>query len=219
MEKEIELTPEPSKRLKESEWLVVSSLWEMGEVTLKELSEKFGVSEPALSQGLKRRGIKRGSKAHLASKEIETKIRAEKEQLVEEIFTFKKRFLKYGDFLMTLTMNEITEAKKNKEKLFSRKNEIETIIAATKVYKTIRNDMFHLYDLYNPDNQPQDEKTFNIGVYDEQDIKALRESQEMMADMIKDQNAPEPEDDDADDIVIEGLDEDEKDDWVKRVGG
>jgi hypothetical protein len=179
METENEKDESTSKRLKESEWIVVCSLWEMGEVTLKDLSAKFGVSEAALSQGLKRRGIKRGAKAHLANKEVEHKIKEEREKLVEEIFLFKKKFLRYGDFLMTLTMNEITEAKKAGDKIASKKPELDAIFAATKVYKTIRNDMFHLYDLYNPDSQPSDDLQFNIGVYSETDIKDLREAQEI----------------------------------------
>lgn len=170
---------ETKSRLTNSDWLVISSLWERGEVTLKELSEKFSISEAAISQGLKRRGIKRGSKAHLVSKEIEKTVQEEKDKLVKEIYDFKKRFLRYGDFLMTLTMNEITEAKKSKAKLHSIKPELETIIAATKVYKTIRNDMYHLYDLYNPDNKPEENIEFNIGVYSEADIEALREEQEI----------------------------------------
>lgn len=179
MDNELEKEDSPSKRLKESEWIVISSLWERGEVTLKELSEKFGISEAALSQGLKRRGIKRGAKAHLAYKEVEAKSKQEREKLVEDVYKFKKKFLQYGDFLMTLAMNEISEAKKNKKSLASKKPEIEAIFAATKVYKTIRNDMFHLYDLYNPDAQPNEDMEFNIGVYSDKELDELREAQEL----------------------------------------
>lgn len=196
METEIDKDSDESpRRLKESEWLVVSSLWERGESTLRELSETFKVSEAALSQGLKRRGIKRGSKAHVALKEIEQKSREEKEKLIEDIYNFKKKFLKYGDFLMTLTMTELTEAKKG-GKIATAKPQLETIYAATKVYKTVRNDMFHLYDLYNPDNQPQENLDFNIGVYSDKDIEAMREAQELLAkQMEKDYDDNEDEDD------------------------
>lgn len=191
---------ETPKRLTESQWIVVSSLWELGEVTLKDLSFKFGISEAALSQGLKRRGIKRGAKAHLASKEIELRIKEEKEKMVEEIFMFKKRFLKYGDYLMTLTMNEISDAKKSGGKLFSKKTEIDTIMAATKVYKTIRNDMFHLYDLYNQENNGDEQEEFNFGVYSEKEIDQLREAQELLdAEMGKDNSDQLDFDDDDDD--------------------
>ena len=171
---------ETPKRLTEAEWVAVSSLWELGEVTLKDLSERFGISEPALSQGLKRRGIKRGSKAHLASKEIELRIKEEKEKMVEDIFLFKKKFLKYGDFLMTLTMNEITEAKKDGVKLYTKKPELEAIFSATKIYKTIRHDMFHLYDMYNNDSAGETTEEFNFGVYSEEDIAKIREAQELI---------------------------------------
>lgn len=198
MTTEIETSTETtSKRLRESEWLVVTNLWEMGDVTLKELSEKFKVSEAALSQGLKRRGIKRGSKAHLAFKEIEMKSKEEREKLIEDIYNFKKRFLRYGDFLMTLTMNEITDAKKGGT-LVTARPALDAIGAATKVYKTIRNDMFHLYDLYNPDNKPQEDMEFNIGVYSEKDIDALREAQELYAKEFADRRDKDEEDEEDD---------------------
>jgi hypothetical protein len=50
-----------------------------------------------------------------------------------------------------------------------------------KIYKTIRNDMFHLYDLYNPDAQPDGDVEFNIGVYSEDELNDLREAQELYA--------------------------------------
>lgn len=180
------MASEPSEktRLKESDWALAVSLWERGEVTLRELSERFGVTEAAISQGLKRRGAKRGSKAHLTHREVEKTLAEERKKLAEEVFNFKRKYIRYGDFLMTLTMNLITEAKKDDKKLFSVKTEIETVIAATKVYKTIRNDMFHLYDLYNTEQDEGEQLDFNIGVYTESDIQALRESQEIMARMM-----------------------------------
>lgn len=195
METESEKEDTSSKRLKESEWIVVSSLWESGDVTLKDLSEKFGISEAALSQGFKRRGIKRGAKAHLASKEIEAKSREERVKLVEDIYIFKKKFLRYGDFLMTLTMNEITQAKKDGLKLTTKKPELEAIFAATKIYKTIRNDMFHLYDLYNPDAQPENDLEFNIGVYSEKELEDLKNAQELYAKEYGSKDEDEDEED------------------------
>lgn len=206
---EIITKEEPTKRLKESEWLVISSLWERGETTLKELSEKFKISEAALSQGLKRRGVKRGAKAHLLAKEVAAKSQEEAVKLIEEIYNFKKRYLRYGDFLMTSTINLITEAKKDEKKLATIKGEIEAIVAATKVYKTVRNDMYHLYDLYNPDNKPDEDLSFNIGVYSESDILALREAQKIQAEMESSRhNDLDDDEDDDDNIVMEGLEED-----------
>jgi predicted DNA binding protein len=204
-------TTEPSKRLKESEWLVISALWERGETTLKELSEKFGISEAALSQGLKRRGIKRGAKAHLIAKETQAKMQEESSKLIEEIYLFKKRYLRYGEFLTTSAINLLTEAKKEGKKYGTVKNDIEAIVSATKVYKTIRNDMYHLYDLYNPDNKPDEDLSFNIGVYSEADIAAMREAQELQASMTAASNSEEEEEEDEDDEVINHGAEDDED--------
>jgi hypothetical protein len=195
-----ELSETSSKRLKESEWIVISSLWERGEVNLKDLSEKFGISEAALSQGLKRRGIKKGSKAHIAYKEIEAKSKEEREKLIEDIYKFKKRFIQYGDFLMNMAMNAITEAKKDKKPLITTKPDLDAIFAATKIYKTVRNDMFHLYDLYNPDTAPNEELEFNIGVYSQEELEDLKEAQELYAKEWNNLNKG----DDKDEVTEEG---------------
>lgn len=198
LEKEEKPIKEESKRLKESEWIIVSSLWESGEVNLKELSERFCISESALSQGLKRRGIKRGAKAHISYKEIEKKTKEEKEKLIEDIFNFKKKFLRIGEQLMTMTMDLLADAESKKESLLSKKGEIDTIISATKVYKTVRNDMYHLYDLYDKENKPMEELDFNIGVYSQDDIDALRESQRIIEEMAVNLSEEDEEDDEFD---------------------
>lgn len=172
------------KRLKESEWIVICSLWERGEVTLKELSEKFGVSDAALSQGLKRRGIKRGAKAHIAYKEIAAKHKAEREKLLQEVYDMKRKFIRYGDFLMNLTMNEITEAKKGSKKMSEARIDIETLYAATKVYKAIRHDMFYLYELYDKNKETdlkEEDLQYNIGIYSKKELDELKDAQELFA--------------------------------------
>lgn len=171
---------ETSKRLKDSDWIVIVSLWERGEVTLADLSDKFGVTVAALSQGLRRRGAVRGKNAHASIKKVQEKIDQEKDKLIEDIYNFKKRFLKYGDVLMNLAMSEITEAKKASIPLSTRKGNLEAIASATKVFKAIRHDMYHLYDLYDDNKTENDNFNFNVGVYTEDDIEALREAQKYL---------------------------------------
>jgi len=193
------------KRLKESEWIVAVTLWERGEVTLKELSEKFGVSEAAISQGLKRRNAKRGSKAHTVGKAISDKVADEKEKLVEEIFEFKKRFIKYGNLLAQLTIAEITEAKSKAEPLVARKGNLEVINIATKNLKNIRSDLYHLYDLNDPDNKPDEIMDFNIGVYTQEDLENIHEANQILG--AGNSNLPDDDEEDEDDRVYEGEDD------------
>lgn len=182
--------PSTSKRLKESEWLVLQTLWERGDCTLKDLSDKFGISIVAISRGLNNRGAVKGSQADTANHEFVTKIRDQKKQLLEEVFTFKKRYIKYGDFLMNLAMSEITEAKKRHVNIATIRPQLQSIKEATAIYKTVRHDMFHLYGLYDEVKEVDETlPEFNIGVYTEADIDTIREGQKMMAEMIAANNA------------------------------
>ena len=173
--------PTVSKRLKESDWLVIVALWERGEVTLSELSTKFSISKAALSQGLKRRGAVRGSKAHVATKKIQEKIESEKEKLIEDIYNFKKRFIGYGSYLSEMAVTTIREAAMPGGKgVANVRGELVSIFEATKTVSKIRDDLYHLYDMYDKDNSHQENFDFNIGVYSSDDIDDLRKAQEFL---------------------------------------
>src|SRR5690242_2181708 len=49
-------------RLKPSAWAEIEALWQAGEVTLAELSDRFGVSPRAIQTHAKKHGIIRGEK-------------------------------------------------------------------------------------------------------------------------------------------------------------
>lgn len=193
-ETENKTTVDTSKRLKESDWIVIVSLWERGETTLSELALKFGISAAALSQGLKRRGAVRGSKAHISEKKIQQKIEDEKEKLIEDIYNFKKRYIKYGDLIMNLTISEITECKKRSAPLRTVQPDLHALNTAAKNLKSIRHDLFHLYDMYDKETSIEEDFKFDIGVYTEQDIEALREAQKVLDDI----NSSDDEDDQED---------------------
>lgn len=198
---------EVGKRLKESDWIVIVALWERGEVTLSELSDRFGISKPALSQGLKRRKAVRGSKAHIATKKIQEKVEAEKEKLVEDIYNFKKRFIGYGNFLADTAMTIVKEAKApGGGGLANARGELASIFEATKTFTKIRDDMYHLYGMYDTENNKEEDMNFNVGVYSQQDIDDLRKAQEVFATATGDEeDEPDVEDGDPEDQEYEGI--------------
>lgn len=60
-------------RLNPSKWAEVDALWELGDVTLPELSDRFDVSTRALQAHFEKNGVVKGSKA----RELAIEIRAE----------------------------------------------------------------------------------------------------------------------------------------------
>ena len=57
-------------RLTNKQWAEATALWELGDVTLQDLSEKFGPAPETFSRKFKKLGVKRGSKAKEHAKEI-----------------------------------------------------------------------------------------------------------------------------------------------------
>jgi hypothetical protein len=200
MSEETETSVEVTKRLKESDWIVIVALWERGEVTLSELSDRFTISKAGLSQGLKRRGAVRGSKAHIATKKIQEKIESEKEKLVEDIYNFKKRHIGYGNYLADMAVETVRAAKSpGGVGLANCRGDLASIVEAVKVIDKVRDNLYHLYDLYNKENVPSENMDFNIGVYSEKDVDALREAQKFFDDE-EARMRLEADEEDADDI-------------------
>lgn len=54
---------ETKKKLTAKEWAEIQALWGMGDVTIDELSKKFGVSSSKIANGLRDRGVRKGEDA------------------------------------------------------------------------------------------------------------------------------------------------------------
>jgi DNA-binding transcriptional regulator GbsR (MarR family) len=112
------------KGMTEAEWAEAGALWELGEVTLGELSTRFGISRQGMSQGLKKRGVVKNSKAReLATVVRSTVVAAVTDQASETAGKFarqrsaridetKEQHYKWMEVLGRLVMNEFFEAKK-----------------------------------------------------------------------------------------------------------
>lgn len=104
--------------LKPSQIAEMEALWESGEVTLKDLSEKFGRDQAMISRHMTLNNIIKGSKAEEYSRLIREKIAielaGEPGENAKRIKTAKEEHLKYLNLINKLTWNEfaVVNAKK-----------------------------------------------------------------------------------------------------------
>jgi hypothetical protein len=82
LDSEVTIMTRRYTRLTEAQWAEVEALWEIGDVTLSELSEQFGVSSRALQAHFKKAGIMKGRKA--AAMAAAVRHRVLQEELTDE---------------------------------------------------------------------------------------------------------------------------------------
>jgi hypothetical protein len=142
------------KVLTPAEWAEVVTLWELGKVTLVDLSAKFGISPAGLSKGLKKRGAVKGSrakevgdamaKAVLKVTEEDALTAAEERQA--KINETRKSHYDYAKMLASQIMGRLAKAQKDERPFESEMNNIKTLRIAAQGLATIRQERFAILD-------------------------------------------------------------------------
>lgn len=104
------------KRLKPAEWAEAKALWESGEFTLTQISEKIGSSREHLSRKFKSEGIEKGSKSKAIEAEVESSVIDEitsgAKLLPQRVAETKERHYKYSVALSKMSMQTLVAAVK-----------------------------------------------------------------------------------------------------------
>lgn len=146
-----------TRKLTEAEWVEIVELWELGEVKLEDLSERFGISAPAISKGLKKRGAVKGSKAAakaaavaaaVVASEIEEAVdtAAERRKRVEET---KKQHYEWTTMLAKMAMATIAEAKRAGKPLSAVAGDLKALQSATNIVARARDERYTILDMHN----------------------------------------------------------------------
>jgi hypothetical protein len=175
-------TTAPSKRLNPQEWEQIVVLWEAGAVTLRELSDRFGIASPSLHEGLKKRGAVKGSRAKEFARQTEDMLKTEAARKAEEIRAFKQKFGTIGDYIMNSAVVELQalRAKPRAERTREENARIFTAIKYTaEVYGNVRDQKYHLYGLYNEADQGDELPEIAVTEYTPDEIIAIRDRTEI----------------------------------------
>jgi hypothetical protein len=163
------------RKLSLAEWEQVVVLWESGSVTLQDLSDRFGISKPALHEGLKKRGSVKGSRAKEFARHTEDALKSDAQRNAEAIKGFKSDYHKMGDFIMRATIKELQELLKETPRSAETKRRIFTCLKySSEIFATIRDQKYHLHGLYDQTEQEVDLPEIAVVQYDESEMEAIR---------------------------------------------
>ena len=183
METEEKKTDE-GRRLTPAQWEEIKTLWELGEVTLADLSARFGISNSALSQGLKRRGATRASRARevasaIAEKAItsaaESSFGATKHQRIEET---KRQHYEWSMFVAKAGMSRLAAAQKDGRPFSTEHANLKALRLTSAILKDTLDQRYQILDVQNEIEDGALPVLEIVGM-DEERIHQIREAQDL----------------------------------------
>lgn len=158
------------KRLSESEWQQAVELYELGKGTLDSLAELFGVSRVAINKGLKKRGAQKGVRAWEIAQDLNEKIKSSSSEKAQKIVKMKDDFDKVTSLLLAKTVKELGKIDDMPESTEKKKLMQLALKNSTDIVTKLRNEKYHLYDLY--DEKIEEDKIPELAVteYSQEEI-------------------------------------------------
>lgn len=142
--KKITPTREAKTRLKESDWRIIEVLWETGDVTLRELAEKYNCAVETLTTHFRKFKIKKGSRADDIRKAVrkQQEIQAQSEAAVisERIRTTKEDHYKMAAALAKITFGEIIKMRSTETPYSRGEKDIKALLLAAETLKKCREE-------------------------------------------------------------------------------
>jgi len=168
-------TGTPHRKLTPAEWEQVVVLWEAGTVTLQDLSDRFGISKPALHEGLKKRESIKGSRSKEFAKHTEESLKSEAHRRAENIKDFRGNFHKYGDFIMKATMKELSDLMSEVPRTMETKRRIFTCLKySAEIFAICNREKHILFELDKDRDEAGDLPEIGVVQYTPDEIEKIK---------------------------------------------
>lgn len=164
-------------RLSPSDWATIVTLYERGEKNLRELSEQFGVTKQAIQQGLKTRGVEKGSRLDEVANEVDDAARKAREAQVAQANATRDNYAKWTDVLAKLTMKQIIDADKNGNLSTANANLL-TLKNGMAIIEKARNESWDILGIEDLLGENAELPDLNVGEYTQDELDQIREGNE-----------------------------------------
>lgn len=151
MAEEDDITGAPRPRISPADWEACKQLWEYGNHSLSDLSERFGLRADTIQARLKKEGVEKGSRAHEAASLIAD---AENEEMVRQatettrrIQATKNDHYNWAEAISKLVMQELLDAKKAKSPMGLKNDNLSALNKAAKTLETLRKERYAILGL------------------------------------------------------------------------
>lgn len=139
----------------EKEWRTAKTLWESGEVTIEELTKRFGRHKQTFIKYFKKHGIVKGAKSEKLKAKVEEKMHEEVANdaaiIAARIKETKEEHYKMASGLAKLTWAEILKAKQDGIPVGAALNNLKALDTAMTVLKKAREERYAVLGLDRPD--------------------------------------------------------------------
>lgn len=148
---------EKSRRLTPVQWQEAATLYELGDTTMSEIADRYGVSVGAVSQMFRKMGVERGSRAH----EVKAKVAEKAVEAVADaaasfaqdrktkILETKFQSYKSLEMIHVLTHKAVVEAKASGRPLGSLVDDLKALRLASAIFAQTRAERFAVLDADN----------------------------------------------------------------------
>lgn len=204
--------PPRRKLMTEKMWLEAEELWAAGDITLDELSKKFGGISPShLSITLSRRGVKKGSRVEAMRDGVRAVLdeKAAQRAIVAaaRASETKEEHYRYSQTIAKLAMKVIAEHANAGKSLGLAVQPMRALREAATVLEITRKERFIVLGIEGGEIASDDLPSLVIEEMSEDDIKALAQNGQDLEDVLD--REPVTGDEPDDDVVVEGEIEDE----------
>ncbi|CCG43280.1 helix-turn-helix domain-containing protein [Magnetospirillum molischianum] len=174
------------KKLTPEQWAEAQTLWEIGNLTLDELAEKFGVDRSTMYRRFKTAGVERGAKAGQVAEKVQQQILDETAAAAAEEalkLAARKKATKEDCYawieqIQKATMAEIVKAARDKTPFGVIKGNLQALEKAMNVIASGRRERFELLGLDREEMAPDDLPDLLIRELTADEIHQLQSSDE-----------------------------------------
>lgn len=168
-------------RLTPAQWKRIGTMWELGEVTIQELSKKYGPAPEHISRKFKELGFKHNARAgeygQKIKKEVDKRIEDDAKKWADRIRDTKEEHYEQITTLNRLAMTEIALAKKDGRPLATADPNLKAIYRAIQINKTAREERYSILGLDQNDGEDDNLPELTIREMTAAEIDDIRDEQ------------------------------------------
>lgn len=164
-------------KISPSDWATVVTLYSRGEKSVRELATMFKVSPQAIHDGLRKRGVKKGSALGDVQQETEDEASKAHTARVQAAHQTADRYQKYIDVMVQLTVKKITDAH-GAGTLATANADILTLKNGIAIVAKGRKESWEIGKIDQMLEQDEELAQLNVGEYSEEELEAIRSANE-----------------------------------------
>ena len=171
----------PKKRLSEKEWSEIVVLWELGEHSLQDLSDRYGITTGAISSGLNRRGAIHGRLAMEEAQKVAKGSQDDFAVMLQRAKDTKDFHYKSSSLIGQLAVKKVQQAERGDISYAQADDEIKVLLNASKVNAEARKERFAVLGLDKDDLVLEDLPELTIQEMSSFEVEQIRAEQDRRA--------------------------------------